>query len=141
MLWGLFYGILLLIEKNLFGKRLQKLPAPLCYIYTMFFVMLGWALFYHTDLGQLSVFVKSAFGVNTPLYDLTAVSTLCTNAWLIAVCVIASTPIPKIVYCYLCKKSNVFAVITEPLLVVAGLAACFVLIVGQTYNPFLYFRF
>lgn len=139
--WGLFYGVLLFIEKTLFKKKLQKIPAPFCYIYTMFFVILGWALFYFTDLNSLWTFIKSAFGVGTALYDLTAVSTFCTNAWLIAVCVIASTPIPTIIHKNFCKKSKVFAAISEPVLVIVGLGVCFVLLVGQTYNPFLYFRF
>ena len=139
--WGLFYGVLLFVEKTLFKKKLQKIPAPFCYIYTMFFVILGWALFYFTDLNALWTFVKSAFGVGTALYDLTAVSTFCTNAWLIAVCVIASTPIPTIIHKNFCKKSKVFAAISEPVLVIVGLGVCFVLLVGQTYNPFLYFRF
>ena len=139
--WGLFYGVLLFIEKTLFKKELQKIPAPFCYIYTMFFVILGWALFYFTDLNALWTFIKSAFGVGTALYDLTAVSTFCTNAWLIAVCVIASTPIPTIIHKNFCKKSKVFAAISEPVLVIVGLGVCFVLLVGQTYNPFLYFRF
>ena len=139
--WGLFYGVLLFIEKTLFKKKLQKIPAPFCYIYTMFFVILGWALFYFTDLTALWTFIKSAFGVGTALYDLTAVSTFCTNAWLIAVCVIASTPIPTIIHKNFCKKSKVFAAISEPVLVIVGLGVCFVLLVGQTYNPFLYFRF
>ena len=139
--WGLFYGVLLFIEKTLFKKKLQKIPAPFCYIYTMFFVILGWALFYFTDLNALWTFIKSAFGVGTALYDLTAVSTFCTNAWLIAVCVIASTPIPTIIHKNFCKKSKVFAAISEPVLVIVGLGVCFVLLVGQTYNPFLYFRF
>ncbi|MCC8160287.1 MAG: MBOAT family protein [Oscillospiraceae bacterium] len=141
VLWGLFYALLLLAEKNLFRKKLLKIPAPLCYIYTMFFVILGWALFYFTDLGALWTFAKSAFGVNTALYDLTAVSAFCTNAWLFAMCAIASTPVPSVIYNHLCKKSNVFAAISQPLLVMLGLGACFVLLVGQTYNPFLYFRF
>ena len=139
--WGLFYGVLLFIEKTLFKKKLQKIPAPICYIYTMFFIILGWALFYFTDLNALWTFIKSAFGVGTALYDLTAVSTFCTNAWLIAVCVIASTPIPTIIHKNFCKKSKVFAAISEPILVIVGLGVCFVLLVGQTYNPFLYFRF
>ena len=107
----------------------------------MVLVILGWALFYFTDLSALWTFIKSAFGVGTALYDLTAVSTFCTNAWLIAVCVIASTPIPTIIHKNFCKKSKVFAAISEPVLVIVGLGVCFVLLVGQTYNPFLYFRF
>ncbi len=141
VLWGLFYGALLFIEKNFFGKALQKIPAPLCYIYTMFFVMMGWALFYFTDMNALWTFIKSAFGSGAALYDLTAVSAFRTNLWLLIACAAASTPVPSIAYNFLCGKSNIFASVTQPLLVIAGLGACFVLLVGQTYNPFLYFRF
>ena len=87
----------------------------------MFFIILGWALFYFTDLNALWTFIKSAFGVGTALYDLTAVSTFCTNAWLIAVCVIASTPIPTIIHKNFCKKSKVFAAISERILFIVGL--------------------
>ena len=141
ILWGLFYGVLLFIEKSSFRQFLQKLPVPLCYIYTMFFVIMGWALFYFTDLNELWVFVQSAFGVNTPLYDLTAVSTFCTNIYLFIVCLIACTPVPSMIYTHLCKKWELFAKITEPILVIFGLGICFIMLVGQTFNPFLYFRF
>lgn len=141
VLWGLFYGVILFIEKNVFGGRLQKLPAPLCYVYTMFFVVMGWALFYFTDMNELAVFIQSAFGHGVPLYDLTAVSAFSTNIYLIVVCAIACTPVPSIIYTHLCKKSEVFARISQPLLVVMGLGVCFIMLVGQTYNPFLYFRF
>jgi alginate O-acetyltransferase complex protein AlgI len=139
--WGLFYGILLFVEKTFFRQRLQKLPRPLCYIYTMFFVVMGWALFYFTDMNALINFLKSAFGIGTALYDLTAVSTLCTNLWLLIVCIVAATPVPTIAYNFLCRKSNIFASITQPLLIIIGLSICFIMLVGQTYNPFLYFRF
>lgn len=141
IIWGLFYGLLLCAEKALFKKRLQRLPAPLCYIYTMFFVTVGWAVFYFTDLGQLGVFLKSAFGIGTALYDLTAVSALYSNLWLILVCLIASTPVPAVVCRYLCKRSERTALILEPALTAVGLGVCIIQLVGQTYNPFLYFRF
>lgn len=141
VLWGLFYGILLFIEKSFFKGRIQKMIPPFCYIYTLFFVIIGWGLFYFADFEMLCNFFKCAFGVNTPLYDLTAVSTFCTNLWLFIVCIIASTPIPTLIYNNICKRSNIFATITQPLLIIIGLAVSFTLIVGQTYNPFLYFRF
>lgn len=141
ILWGLFYGILLSIEKTLFHKRLQRLPSPFCYIYTMFFVTIGWGIFYFTDLGDLLIFLKSAFGVNTALYDLTAVSSFMSNLWLIIVCAAASTPIPAIVGRHICKSSPKTAAVLEPAFVALALGICIVLIVGQTYNPFLYFRF
>lgn len=140
ILWGLFYGFFLLVEKTMFGKRLLKIPPPLCYIYTIPIVVFGWAIFYFTDLNALWTFVKTAFGAAPP-YDLTSVSALYSNLWLIALCVIASTPIPRLIFNHFCKTHKKIAVVIEPLTVAAGLALCFILLVGQTYHPFLYFRF
>lgn len=140
ILWGLFYGFILLIEKTLFNGILRKIPSPLCYIYTMPIVIFGWAIFYFTDISALWEFVKNAFGA-APLYDLSAISALCSNLWLLVLCVIASTPVPRIIFNHLCKTHEKFALIAEPTIVAIGLALCFVLLVGQTYNPFLYFRF
>ncbi len=140
-LWGLFYGVILFIEKYLFDGRLRKIPSPFCHIYTMLIVIIGWAIFYFTDIPSLAAFFKGAFGIGSPLYDLSSVSAICTNLWLIVLCVIGITPVPKVIYSHLCKEHKAFAAVSEPLLVTLGLALCFVLLVGQTYNPFLYFRF
>lgn len=140
ILWGLFYGVILLIEKTLFKGVLRKIPSPLCYVYTLPIVIFSWAIFYFTDIGALWEFIRNAFG-NAPLYDLTAVSALCSNLWLLVLCAIASTPVPRIIFNHLCKTHKTFALIAEPTVVAFGLALCFVLLVGQTYNPFLYFRF
>lgn len=139
--WGVFYGIMLFIEKNSFRKFLQKLPRPLCYVYTMFIVLIGWALFYYTDTAMLMQWFKNAFGVGNSLYDLVTVSTLYTNMWLLILCIAASTPLPRMLFNGLCRRFKGFALIAEPLAVAVGIAVCLVLLVGQTYNPFLYFRF
>ena len=139
--WGLFYGIMLFIEKNSFKKFLQKIPMPLCYVYTMFIVLIGWALFYYTDTAMLAQWFKNAFGFGNSLYDLVTVSTLYTNLWLLILCVVASTPLPRMIFNGLCRRFKVFALIAEPIAVAVGMAVCLILLVGQTYNPFLYFRF
>ncbi|MCI9085214.1 MAG: MBOAT family protein [Clostridia bacterium] len=141
VIWGLFYGIILCFEKTRLGSSFRRLPAPLCYIYTMLIVTVGWAIFYFTDLGQLGLFLKSAFGSDAALYDLTAVSTLYSNIWLLLICTATVTPVPAVIFKHICKRSEKTALILEPALVVLGLGICVILIVGQTYNPFLYFRF
>lgn len=141
ILWGAFYGALLLLEKFPLRHIIKKLPSPFCYIYTMFFVILGWGIFYFTDMNQLWEFLRHAFGQGCDLYDLTTVSALYSNLWLILLCVLASTPIPRVVFSHLCKSSERFAAIAEPCAIVIGFGMCFVLLMGQTYNPFLYFRF
>ena len=139
--WGLFYGIMLFIEKYLFKGILQKLPPPICYIYTMATVMFGWALFYYTDTASLFNWVKSAFGHGSAAYDLGTVTTLCSNLWLIIICLIASTPAPRWIFNAICQHNVKFAAVFEPLCIIAAMAVCFTMLVGSTYSPFLYFKF
>lgn len=141
VLWGAFYALLLLIEKYPLKFVINRIPSPFCYIYTMFFVILGWGIFYFTDTSELLSFFRHAFGFGCDLYDLTTVSTLYSNLWLILLCIIAATPIPKVIFTHLCKVSSRFASIAEPIAVIIGFAVSFLLLTGQTYNPFLYFRF
>ena len=140
ILWGLFYGVFLFIEKSSFKQFLMKIPIPFCYIYTMFFVMVGWALFYYTDTAQLINWFNCAFGRTSAGYDLVTITTLCSNAWLIAACVLGSTPFPKWLFGKLCSVKGI-GVWLEPLMLVAAFAVCYAVMVGSTYNPFLYFRF
>lgn len=141
VLWGAFYALLLLIEKYPLKAVINRIPSPFCYVYTMFFVILGWGIFYFTDTSELLSFFRHAFGFGCDLYDLTTVSTLYSNLWLILLCAIASTPIPKVIFTHLCKVSPRFAAVAEPAAVIIGFAVSFLLLTGQTYNPFLYFRF
>ena len=139
IIWGLYFGLILLIEKYVL-KFLGKLPWGLGNIYTMFIVMISWGIFYFTNTTELLAFLKHAFGFGCGLYDLTTVSVLYENAFLIGVCILACTPIPKTIYNFLCCFKP-FGYVLEPLVMAAGFVVCFAMLVGQSYNPFLYFRF
>lgn len=141
ILWGLFYGVLLFIEKKSFRQWMMKIPAPFSYIYTMFIVMIGWALFYYTDTSQLINWFSCAFGRSGIGYDLVTITTLCSNLWLLIACVIGSTPFPRWIFRTICSHSKGVAVWFEPVCIIAAFAVCFAVMVGSTYNPFLYFRF
>ncbi len=141
VLWGLYYGLLLIVEKKLFGGVLTKLPRPICYIYNLVIVIFGWSLFYYTDMSRWLEFIERAFMIgDVPLYNVSTLSVLLSNIWLLLVCAIASTPVPKLVFNNSLKRSKA-AEIAQPIMLMALYAGCFVLLVGQTYNPFLYFRF
>ena len=141
ILWGLYYGIILLIEKKCFGGKLLNLNKVVGTIYCFILVMLGWGLFYFTDFGQLGIFFSHLFGFNAKLYDLMTVSAFTNNLWLIIACVIASTPLPKIAYNKTIGKSKVADAVCSGILMIAVFALCYIMLVGSTYNPFLYFRF
>lgn len=141
ILWGLFYGVMLFIEKTSFKKWMMKMPPPICYIYTMFIVMIGWALFYYTDTNQLINWFSCAFGVSAAPYDLVTITSIYSNLWLIIICILGSTPMPSFVYNAVCSHNKRFAVWFEPLCLIAAYSVCYAVMVGSTYNPFLYFRF
>lgn len=139
--WGVFYGVLLIIEKKAFKGALLKLPSWLGHIYTMIIVVLGWALFYFTDFSNLKSFFICAFGgYGNALTDFTVKSTFVSNIWLIAALVICSTPLLKIIFKKLCGIKYVGTVIPG-ITVAVSMFICFALLVGQSYNAFLYFRF
>lgn len=137
--WGLYYGVMLLIEKKLLLQFLRK-HRFLGWSYTAVLVLLGWSLFYYTDLGQLQQFLLALLGLKPgiALWDLRMVSVLQQYFWLLPVFALGATPYPaKLWRC--CQEHGL------PLLQLTGVLAlgllCVVLLVGQSYNPFLYFRF
>ncbi len=141
VLWGLFYGIILIIEKKAFKGVLLRLPAFFGHLYSIVVFVLGWALFYFTDFNDLKNWFVCAFGGTGKLYDYTGFTALMSNLWLFVACAIASTPLLRYSYRWFAGKCKAVNIIVTPVLVVVLLAACFVLLVGESYNPFLYFRF
>lgn len=61
VLWGLYYGLLLILEKFVLKKFLDRLPSFVQHIYTLFIIIIGWGLFYFTDVGQLGEFMVDLF--------------------------------------------------------------------------------
>ena len=133
--WGLYYAILLIIEK-LVMNRTKGRVVLLCRLYTIPVVLIGWAVFYFTDTTQLFAWFKAAFG-GAPLIDFRAQSVFFSNIFLIAVMIIATTPLPARLAEHVKQKLPAL----EPIGNVALIISSFIMLVGQTYNPFLYFRF
>ena len=139
LFWGLYFFVLLMVEKFLLLKHLEKAPAIVGHVYTMFFVMVSWAIFAIEDLPHLAGYLKVMFGLGgVPLangafgYYLTSfLPILCAAA-------LASTPLGATVYRRLGTRAQQ---IVCTLLVAAGLVVCTAYLVAGTYNPFLYFNF
>jgi len=137
LLWGLFYGVVLILEKLVLLKVLEKTPRVLRHVYAMFIVLLGWALFYFEDMGALGAFFGRLF---TPAgISAGAVNTILAYLPLLAVTVVAATPLGKRVYERITQKT------WGRWLALAGTMAvlllCVAVLVSQSYNPFIYFRF
>lgn len=132
VLWGLYYGLLLMLEKLFLLKGLNRCPAIVRHIYTLIIVVIGWTIFAQTDFGQLTEYLKSMFGIGTALIDSDFLYYFSCNAVLLAVLAFCSINHKKWI-----KK---FEVLRIPAMIILLLVS-FAFLVGGSYNPFLYFRF
>ena len=140
VLWGVFYGIVLILEKTVLLKYLEKAPAWLRHCYTMFIVLLAWVLFAFTDFSQGLHYLSLLFAGASSFINGTALYFIRNNFVLLAVCVPACTQMPKKIWQKLVSREPRF-LFARPLLILLGLIVCTAFIVDATYNPFLYFRF
>ncbi len=146
ILWGLYFGVLISLEKLLFGKVLDKLPAVFSHIYMLIVITFGWLLFYFEDMGAMGQCLKAMFGAAPAVDDIT-VSLLKGSCFVIAAGIIFSCP----VYGFIVKKAEAAAQksvaarvifqIVGMILLLGVLTVSSLLLVKQTYNPFLYFRY
>lgn len=145
LIWGAYYGLLLLMEKFIMGKYLKKLPAILQHGYCMFLVMLGWNLFVFEDMGRGLDFLKCLFGAyGQGALNGETVYLLHNNLFLLVMCIAGSTRLPKLAGNWICTKLNGRETIRS-LLQNAFYVGIFILsvawLVDASFNPFLYFRF
>lgn len=139
LMWGLYFFVLLAAEKFIYGRFLEKLPSFVQVIYSLFFIVLGWVLFYFEDFGELTAFIGMMFTGKNGLIGHDALSVTISYLPLLAAAVIGSTPLLKNIHARI-KGNRVYACV-EIVLCVAVLLLCTAALVSQSYNPFLYFRF
>ncbi len=147
VLWGLFFFVFLVIEKIGLLKILDKTPKILGRIYTLIVVYFGWILFRFSDFQFIPVIIKGLFGGNgNPLSDFETRTMILSNIFFIIVAVIAVTPIAKNIGKLFKEKSEnkAFNFIGHAIDFVIPALLLFlstVALVGDGYNPFLYFQF
>lgn len=142
VIWGLYYGVLLFIEKFVLKSVLDKIPNFIKHIYTMLFVIVGWLFFASEDLGFAIEYLKVMFFVaGNSVIDNMALYYIYTNIIMFVILTILSTPVIKIYLKNLAKRYR--DKLFNPSLVIYGLVLFLVTayLVNETYNPFLYFRF
>ena len=142
VLWGVFYGVMLVCEKLFLLKWLKKAPSVIGHIYTMLTVLLGWVLFAFDDFGKGWAFLKVMFGAGAGFVSGAAMFRILSYLPLLLICVAASTPLTKNLYAKLQSKWNNGLLLTADVtrvVVLAGLSVAF--LISGSYNPFLYFRF
>ena len=139
VLWGLYYGLLLILEKFVLKKFLDRLPSFVQHIYTLFIIIIGWGLFYFTDVVQLGEFMVDLFNFGNGICGDQAFNLIMSNLPMLIIAAVASTPLATMLYTRF--EHTRFMWIPETLYCMGVLAVSTASLVNQSYNPFLYFRF
>lgn len=144
--WGLFFGILIMAERLITFRRLNKVPTFLLRTYLLISVVLGWALFYFTDSSKLLICFSALFHTsNIPWWDYSLTLTIKENIFWLTMAIVLCLPIYKVL---VAKYQRSLIVNNSQLLYWAGIAFSIILLlistalmVGKSYNPFIYYRF
>jgi alginate O-acetyltransferase complex protein AlgI len=144
ILWGLYFGFLLLLEKYFLEDFLRAIPVIFRRVYALFFIVVGWGIFYFTDTQKLLEYFAVLFGFSFyPLTDFVAQNAIFENIFWILLAIVFCLPITER-FDNFCKKNILSHSGREIIQILLNLFFFFtsvMMLVGSTYNPFLYFRF
>ena len=141
LLWGAYFGAVLIAEKFLYGKALSHAPGFVGWAYTALVVLVGWVFFALDDLGRGAAYLGAMFGGGAGAVDAYALRALLNYGAVLLLCAVASTPLASGALERLrARRPRAHSALTYAL-VIAGFALCLIYVVDAGYNPFLYFRF
>lgn len=132
VLWGVYYGVLLIFEKYVYSKVQKKLPAIVNILVTFIIVIIGWVFFFSNSFGESVNYLGAMFGANGIGFDNTGLFLLLNNlvmmiiAWIPSVTNFEGVKLPKVLKWLICVFVFVLTI---------------TFLVSESYNPFLYFRF
>ncbi|HJJ09989.1 MAG TPA: MBOAT family protein [Clostridiaceae bacterium] len=144
VIWGLMFGIMLIIEKLFLTKYLEKTPSILQRIYVLFTVMISFIIFNANSIGEAWNNIIGLFGANgESLINASTVYYLKSYLVVLVIAIIGSTPLLKNIIEKLKTKTNANKIINllEPIAMASILIIVTAYLVDNSYNPFLYFRF
>lgn len=144
IVWGLMFGVLLIIEKFFLGKKLEKLPSIFQRMYVLFIVMISFVIFNASTMSEALRNIGGLFGINVATLS-NKYTLYCLKNYIVTIvlAVIGATPFLKNLIEKLRKNNVVNKIINllEPVFIVAILFIVTAYLVDNSYNPFLYFRF
>ncbi len=143
VVWGLYYGVLLMLEKIFFLDIKKHIPKVFNIMMTLFLVIIGWVFFYFEKLSDGVTHIGKMFGAGKiPLTDATTVFQFKNKFGFVLLALIACLPWNE--WLGKMKRNGKFAAVWNVVSPVAALGLLLIsvmLLVGQSFNPFLYFRF
>lgn len=144
VLWGVYFGTLLIIEKLFLLKLLEKAPDVISRIYTLVLVLISWVIFAFDNLDTGILYLKTMFGMNgTALYNSETIYLLYNYAIILVILIIGCTELPgKLLGKWQEKYHSItFWTVVRSVFVAGILLVSVAYLVEASYNPFLYFRF
>jgi alginate O-acetyltransferase complex protein AlgI len=143
ILWGLYFGLLIWIERAFLLKLLVKIPAVVSHVYLLFAAVFGWAIFYFTDLDRLRQFTMVLFGMGKhEFWNFQVTDALTGHLWWIIIAVICCMPVYVVVVERIKRRFSPSIVLwSQGAVALLLFAVSVAMLVGKSYNPFLYFRF
>ena len=139
VIWGVYFGLILVLEKAFLLKLFEKIPSFFAHLYSLLLIIFGWVIFECGSASEILNFFKSMFGIGVPLWSREATYVLVNTIFLFVLATVCSTTVGK----WLNAKLSVrFSGGYWKCAVVAVLLCLSVIfLAGDSYNPFLYFRF
>ena len=148
IIWGVYFGLIVTLEKYTILRIRPYIPSPLLHIYSLVLVAIGWGIFYFDDSSRMVRFFEICFGQGAIFHDYITISALTDNCWLWVVCLLFCMPLRCGVGTLLrrCTKEGSFVqeslLFTERLVLsIVLLVVSVALLVGATNNAFIYTRF
>ncbi len=134
IIWGLYFGVLLIIEKLFMGKILEKIPKVFRHIYALFFILIGWLIFFIDYMSLLGTYITKIFA-NSKVLDTNFIFYIKNYMIFLVSGIILSTPILEKL-----KGKKIINILTVFIYIFLFIL-CVCQLSGDSYNPFLYFRF
>lgn len=134
VIWGLYFGIILVIEKTFLLKFLEKIPAVFSHLYSLILIVFGWVIF-ECGSGGIAAYIKAMLGIGVNLWSNDTAYILKKSILLIAVCAVCSTQVGKRIAARF--KDGIWKSAVIAILLILSV----IFLAGDSYNPFLYFRF
>lgn len=147
IIWGLYFGTILALEKVTLIKWQKHIPNILLRLYALFIVVVGWGIFYFDNFDKMKLWFSSAFGQRSLEFGLQELTALTDNFWLWVVAVLFCIPLRSWIengagrLCSHLPAGNHIMAVSRAMVGIVLLALCVALLVGATNNAFIYTRF
>ena len=142
ILWGVLYGVLLVIEKMGLLKVLEKIPSVISRAYVTLITIIGFIIFSGSSVSEILSNIGGIFGIGVSKFaDLESLYCLKNYAAIFIIAIIGATPIMKNIVSKISKKASKLVNVIEPVFLTTLLIVCISYLVDGSFNPFLYFRF